>query len=154
MGTSWKGFKTFWIAAVILASFSTGPAMGATPTISLDGYWWKKLSVVEKVRSVQGLIEGYQSGWVDGWGSRSIPDKSYALQVAKDPKLKDFYANVFNKGFPVFSNPFGVYVDEITDFYLMHPKRKKTNVGSVMGCLYDQSDTQSCLKFVGRSSKK
>ncbi len=100
--------------------------------ITEDGDWWNGLSSIQQLGVVQGLVAGFEVGFLDGY---------YVDQYMTGKKES------FPKDFPPpsFSQPFVIYIHGISDFYLTHPSLKNITIGNVFSCFMDKMDSVDCL---------
>jgi hypothetical protein len=119
------------VATVIVAMVLAHPAK-ATESVSMDGNWWTALTSEEQVIAVQALMEGFEEGYNTGYIGAGVNDVMHYHSTRSQAQLPgDPVANVH------FSKAFGVYQQEITDFYSQHTDAMTITTGQVMDCLVD-----------------
>jgi len=132
--------KVFFALAAALVFIST--PVGASVSITMDGVWWQGLSDREKVVAVEGIITGIGSGYAvghpDGW-----TDAVNMLKVSNS-QIDQFFTKLAS-GKPVeyltgpeFSKTFGVYVDEISLWYKVHPNSSMGPAALLGMCFADK----------------
>lgn len=133
----------FSTIALLCVSLFSSPTP-ATQLVSFDGTWWTSLTDDEQVTAIEGLLGGYQAGFNNGY-IRALSNDRYHYhstrtdaQAVGDPDSHQY-----------FSKTFGVYQQEVTDFYSQHPSSTDVLVGDVMACLSDkpQFTCDSVAKF-------
>lgn len=131
------------------AQGAPSPAVSETPRTGFSSQnraWWIALDRNEKLRVVEGEIDGLINGW---W--RAFVDYDTELEVfAVDTKFKnsadwatvDKFAGKIHQKFkdspPRFSKKFGYYIDATDDFYKRYPNADNVSVGNIMQCLSDK----------------
>ena len=90
----------------------------------MDGEWWTTLSYTEKVRAVQGIIEGFSAGYEEA-ATNLIFEKSVSIPVYKRVVAAE----------PSFANRnFTTSVDRLDQVYENHPRLLKTRVSLFVTC--------------------
>ena len=124
-------------ACIVLISFTAclmmlSRAAIATEVVSFDGVWWTSLTEDEQLTAIEGIIGGYGSGYNNGYIAAADNNILHyhstrsAAQLTGDPQYNAH-----------FSKTFGVYQQEVTDFYSAHTSSMKVDVSDVMSCLVD-----------------
>lgn len=125
-----KAFLTLLIAVVLCISIH-GPT-SATEYVNTDGVWWTGLTSDEQLVAVPALISSFELAYNFGFVRATLLDRLHyhstrsLAQTSGDPE------STFS-----FTKSFGVYQQEITDFYSAHPNATAVLVSSVLECLVD-----------------
>ena len=91
------------------------PAQAAAEGIEFDGAWWQSLNNHDQLMAVKGMIAALDLATCSsGQPVLEMRSASFVCPNWSDGKKQEHLA---------FSKTFGVYIDEITDFYTRHPKR-------------------------------
>jgi hypothetical protein len=156
-------FLTVALLAAVLAytsSVTRASQPSPTPTVSAsvsspprpahfrqDREWWLRLTRDEKVRVVEGAIDGLINGW---W--RAFTEYDTKVQVilmkadVKDVNGRTWLAadNELSKvseeeehSVPAFSKKLGFYIDGIDHFYEAYPQATQVTVGEILQRLSD-----------------
>lgn len=125
---SWKVVVGSVIVAMVLLAH---PAK-ATESVSMDGSWWTALTSDEQVIAVEAVMEGFEEGYNTGYITAGVNDVVHYHSTRSQAQLAGDPAGNIH-----FSKAFGVYQQEITDFYSQHTNATATTIGQVMHCLAD-----------------
>lgn len=107
-------------------------ALSATDYVTSDGSWWTSLTDDEQLLAVRAMIAAYSSGYNDGFIHAVILDQMHYHSTRSSAQATNDPAMVIN-----FSKTFGVYQQEIIDFYSGHPSSMDVPVAEVLDCLAD-----------------
>lgn len=131
---------------------TASPATTASPTAARYPVgkrdWWLALSREEKLRVVEGAIDGLVNGW---WRAFTDYDTKVEVIIAKtdvkstnaktwlavDKQLGSLH-QAEAREVPSFSKKLGLYIDGIDNFYEAYPHTEKVTVGEVLQCLSDK----------------
>jgi hypothetical protein len=108
-------------------------AVSATDYVTFDGTWWTSLAYDQQVDAIRALLAGYVTGYESGYIHAASNDNLMyhstrsAAQLTGDPESHS-----------AFSNNFGTYQQEVTDFYSTHQGSMDVLVADVVSCLADK----------------
>lgn len=126
-------------------SIAASPSTVRHPVEKRD--WWLSLSRPEKLKVVEGAIDGLLNGW---WRAFSDYDtKVLVISVKVMPNTKGGTLPAVDKllwnaseeqkrSAPTFSKKLGSYVDGVDHFYQTFPHTANVTVGEVLQCLSDK----------------
>ncbi len=122
-----------YVAAVIPAS---------AQDVSFGATWWRGLSDDQQIYTVEGAIQSFPSGFING----KIAQWDHLMQLARSAKIDPHLLLTLESlnvraakaaSFPKFSKTFGTYVHGIGDFYNNYPNASSADVGDILQCLAD-----------------
>lgn len=130
------------IVLCLMLGFAGGRASAQIQRITQNGTWWSTVADDSKADVVIGMLDAYDSGWVQGTLTEDM--RIEAALTQSDVRIKNLiYEKSSNGDYlsltykrPQFSKVFGTYVSLINDFYLRHAPDKAT-VGDVLTCIED-----------------
>lgn len=126
----------------------------AAPNYAVEtGNWWLHLPRAEKLKVVEGAIDGLINGW---WRAYTDYDTKVnfilidAMKSSKDwlsfDKALAKVESEVKPTVPTYSKHLGYYIDAIDKFYATYPKATaKVTVGEALQCLSDKP-WESCAK--------
>jgi len=150
-----KGRHLLWGVCVGAFLFIGGLAVGrlSAQGVSADAGFWSAMNVSQRTQVVEGAIDAYVSGWVEGTSAEGARIDREVL-VAADAHVLDASASLFvhdvvnqkdsngrYRAFahePTYSKTFGAYAAQIDDFYARFPRSSGVTVGEVLTCLADE----------------
>lgn len=153
-----------WLVGAVLAIIA--PLALASTKVYFDGSWWNHHSNLEKIALVEGEVDGFRSACEKSapWVAHGLTEESvlHLQSLPDEPRSRPHTAAKFKQQFfntlsswvgaCLYSQKFGVYYDEITDFYLEHPNHQSVEVGAVMECLNDveraDNHIEKCLSTI------
>ncbi len=132
-------------------STTPSPSIAASPSTVRHPIgkrdWWVSLSRPEKLKVVEGAIDGLLNGW---WRAFSDYDTEViVISVKVVPNTKGSALSAVDKllwnasekekrSAPTFSKRLGSYIDGIDHFYQTFPHTANVSVGEVLQCLSDK----------------
>lgn len=124
--------------------------------------WWLALSRNDKLRVVEGAMDGFTNGW---WRAFTEYDtKVEVIMIKSYAKTKDtkvWFAVAQQLGHlheegvraePHFSKKFGFYIDGIDHFYASYPHATNVTFGEILQCLSDKP-WKSCAEVANMFSR-
>lgn len=154
-GMAWQVEPTASPTATATAAPTTVPSPNTVrhPVGKRD--WWLALSHNEKLRVVEGAIDGLLNGW---WRAFTDYDTKVQVIIIKTD-VKSTNANVWlavdkqlsatseeqKRSAPTFSRKLGFYINSIDHFYETYPHTANVTVGEVLQCLSDKP-WESCAR--------
>lgn len=162
-------FAVFIVTATANAKqVGPSPSTSSTPTASPTGTsspeppryrvyspeWWTHLSHAEKLKVVEGAIDGLINGWWRAYTEYDT-DMSFIVLKLEESKSKDMNKLAWAVGAPSakwkkrpprFSKRFDYYIQAIDRFYAAYPGVKHTSVGEILQCLSDKP-WESCAEI-------
>jgi hypothetical protein len=120
----------------------------ATTFLSIDGNYWQAASNQEQIIAVQGTLSALQTGFEYGafamlmehYG-QTMPRSAFRVHQSS---IKAVVWRYVVQNAPRFSHTFGIYANEISNFYNIHPKADRVVLGAVLWCLRDGENHQQC----------
>ncbi len=121
------------------------------PSKLMQHDWWSHLTREEKLKVVEGEIDGLVNGW---WRAFTDYDTKVWLMLINDKLKKSSDWTLLDKELskvsrdvkgtpPSFSKKLGFYINGIDGFYDAYPSASRVTVGNIMQCLSDKP-WQSC----------
>lgn len=132
--------------AVILVATLIGGRAFATDLVSFDGLWWQSHNAAERILFVEGEIDGLRTACVHS---------AYVVAYAQAQHNQAKFARLSHEKLRLcqYSHKFGVYENDVTNFYLDHPKEINASIGSILSCYGDYDQThgrpEKCAKAWG-----
>lgn len=153
-----------WVIGTVLVLVA--PLAFASRTVSFDGFWWGHHNHLEKISLLEGEVGG-----ISATCKQSIPSiahyftevivlnlQSPADEPRSRPHTETEFRHEYLKGLkglqPIcsFTQKFDVYYNEITDYYVKHPKHQSVVVANVLICLSDNAralkNEEQCLSML------
>lgn len=132
--------------ATAVPTTSPSPSAVRHPVGKRD--WWLALSRDEKLKVVEGAIDGLLNGW---WRAFTDYDTKVTVIIvetdikttgaktwlAVDKRLGKASSDV-KRSAPMFSKKLGFYIDGIDNFYETYPHAANVTFGEVLQCLSDK----------------
>lgn len=139
------------INLIVVSGFSR-PA-GATQIVRMDGNWWKSIPSDVRVYVVEGMMLTYQEGYLVGAADASSAVVNDFPQIFGSASGRQTMDKISRPPEPKFSKTFGIYVDEISDYYANNPDIvSKIEIGEVFRCLADDAPPK-CLDTATANAK-
>lgn len=143
------------ILGLVVSSFCIGRAT-STPRFDeppVGAIFWRNLSANEQLTYVEGLVDGYFHGYIQGdddgaWrqaeyqervnerffvGTRAPLFKAYTAAIEQTKGVAPDTASLLS-----FPDTFKTYVDGVTNFYDNHDKADR-RPGDILACLWSKS---------------
>ena len=107
---------------IIIALFIACPwALLGTTYIRHDGLWWQRTSGPSRVTFIEGVIHGYIEGYEIGYsGGQVSAAQTHRTKPTEIPESAGF------------SNNYGFYTQQVTDFYRMNPDLLDETIASLL----------------------
>jgi hypothetical protein len=151
-------------AALPASTPSAVPSPSEVPSTSAAAHpvvakrdWWLTLSRHDKLKVVEGAVDGYQNGWWSAFidYNAKVIVAALGVEYKLNEKTKYPVSNKLGKVYetekrlaPHWSHPYGFYVDAIDRFYQKHPHAANVTVGEILECLNDHP-WMSCDEAAG-----
>ena len=149
IATSGATYVTAQPSPTPMSSTAASPATTASPTAvrypAGSREWWLHLSRDDKLRVVEGELDGLVNGW---WRAYTDYDTQVLLLLVKSSLKKSAWlaederlgkiSEDQRRTEPRYSKNFHFYIDAIDHFYAAYPYATKATVGSILQCLSDK----------------
>ena len=147
--------RSIIMALVTLVLCGTSFAVGrATTSIAFDSQWWNELHYQDRIRVIQGEVDGYTTGYGVGYlaaqfedlqissrrmtylnrnyftGTRLSAGRSYYDAMAK--AMKAVPSPPYQE--TTFSDNFGTYMDDVSHYYENHPENANKSPAWILRC--------------------
>ena len=133
--------------AVLTAFLLSGQAL-ATETVRFDGRWWQSHNNLERGLLIEGELDGVtnecqQTAVMYAYSRGLMSVISSGLdknaRQARENKVFQRTKKEYKSTTCAYSHKFGIYANDVTNFYLDHPDmRSTTSVGQIVRCYNDQ----------------